>query len=121
MTESQALNVVCRMIGFLTSLPAASCPSSRHSSSHLYDDLLVLGFRVSSGLLNVEAIALLLERVISYSPDHDIWCAIYNLVTPHTPPLTPRVLVTGVNETPFKFSSGALHNTDEGRKLLPVK
>ena len=81
----------------------------------------MLGFRVSSGQLNFEAIALLLERVISYSPDHDIWCADYDLVTPHTPPLTPRVLVPGINETPFQFSSGALHNTDEGGKLLPVK
>ena len=87
----------------------------------MYDDHLVLGFRVSSGLLNVEAIALLLERVINHSPDHDIWCAVYDLVTPHTPPLTPRVPVTGVNETPPQFSSGALHNTDEAHKLLPEK
>ena len=110
LTGPQAQYVVLGLYGLLSMLPAASCLSSRHSSKPLRYDLAA---HSASALLNIEATALLLERVINHSPDYDIWCAVYDLVTPQTPPLTPRVPVTSVTETPFQFSSGALHNTDE--------
>ena len=34
------------------------------------------------------------------------------------PPLTPRVPVIGVAETPFQISTGTLHNTDEARNYM---
>jgi hypothetical protein len=66
--------------------------------------------------VDVAATALLLERVIQRAPDHDIWSAVYNLVTPTTPPPAPRVTVSGVADTPFALNSGALHSTKERRK-----
>ncbi|KAI5792366.1 hypothetical protein FPQ18DRAFT_409157 [Pyronema domesticum] len=91
---------------------------SRQSPQSLFDDLSGLFPRFSSGPLNVEGTALLLEKVINQAPDHDIWCAVYDLVTPTTPPITPRVTISSVPDTPHSFGSGTVHNTDEGRKYM---
>jgi hypothetical protein len=107
--------VVRRLITSLISLPAAILLSSRHSSTPLTDDLAP---HIASGLLNVEATAVLLERVINHSSDHEVWSAVYNLVRPTTPPTTPRVTVSSVTETPHVHNSGAAYNTDEGRKYM---
>ena len=91
---------------------------SRQSSSPLGDLLLRRLPHITSGSVDVEATALLLERVIERAPDHDIWCAVYGLVPPTTPPRTPRITASTVPNTPHFFGSGADHNTEEGRKYM---
>jgi len=91
---------------------------SRQSSAPLVNLLVDYIPHISSGLVDVKATALLLERVVKRAPDHDIWCAVYDLVSPATPPSTPRVAASSVQDTPFTYGSGAIHNTDEGRKYM---
>ena len=84
LTESKAQYVVGRSIFLLSSLPVAVGLSSRHPPKPLKYDFATF---IDSWLLKVESIALLLERVINHSPDHDPWHAARNLTTPATPPL----------------------------------
>lgn len=61
--------------------------------------------------------ARLVEKVVNRATDSDIWSAAYNIF-PATPPTTPDThhTISGVHDTPFVASSGAIHNTEERRK-----
>jgi hypothetical protein len=119
-----ARNLIRKLFVILLSLPAASLLQSRQSTEPIIDSIALCISQLSSGELNVNATALLLERVIQRAPDHDIWCAVYNLFSPSTPVDTsayqPRqpVTVNRVPDTPFSFKVGSVYNTGESRKYM---
>lgn len=69
----------------LGSLRAAKSLPSRYSSQLLRDDITTCIQRIPSGGLNVEVTAVLLEKVVKSAADHDIWSAVYGVVTSTTP------------------------------------
>jgi hypothetical protein len=111
--------VVRRLIPLLASLPAAFRLSSRHSLKCLTDELLrVLVSHAFSGFLKVKVGAVLLEKVINHSSDHEIWSTVYDLVSP--PPT--RFSVTDTQHV-FNYPSNhggseAEYSTDEGRRYM---
>jgi hypothetical protein len=119
-----ALNLIRKLFVILVSLPAASLLQSRQSTEPIVDSLALCISQVSSGQLNVNATALLLERVTQQAPDHDIWCAVYNLFSPSTPvdtsapPFQPHVPRSIVLDTPLTFRAGLVHNMDDGREYM---
>ena len=115
-----ALRLVKQLFASLLPLPAAMQLPSRQSSSSPADLLARCFLHISSGSVNLATTALLLELVITRAPDHDIWSAVYGLVAPATPPRTPCVTASTVPSTPHSFGSGAVHNTDEGRKYMDL-
>jgi hypothetical protein len=115
--------VVRRLIPLLASLPAAFRLSSRHSLKCLTDDLLrVLVSHTLSGFLNVKVGAVLLEKVINHSSDHEIWCTVYDFVSPLT------FTINSVTDTQHVFNypsesrnhggSGAVYCTDEAGRVV---
>jgi hypothetical protein len=75
-----ARNLIKQLFADLASLPAAAVLQSRQSTVPVVDSIVFCYTQVSSGQLNVDATAILLERVIQQASDHDIWCAVYNLI-----------------------------------------
>jgi hypothetical protein len=58
----------------------------------------LLGPHTLSGVLNVKVGAVLLEKVINHSSDHDIWCAVYDFVSP------PTFTINSVTDTQHVFN-----------------
>jgi hypothetical protein len=109
--------VVHRFISQPVGLPASIRLPSRNSSKPLADA------RTSRlGIVNVEATAVLLERVTKQESDQDVSCAAYDAMTA-TAPGTPRVsaLHSTQSSTRMTTSSGSDMDIGSTRKTMDPK